>query len=284
LATEDLMAKGRASSLGEKALASAEQHGRSLKAVNAKLADLVASLRDQKERLLVYTRTGAPRTTGEEEVHMDPGSMDATEAAELALARVALQQKEEEQARLRERLAEIELENRRVCDEFVAVQEQNVGLVGLYAAIERLHGAPTRGDVLVAIQEIVINLIGSEELALFELTSDGRRLVPALAFGIEEDALEEIPVGSGTVGRTVAEGKAYVAGEDAPPGRPEDRQLTACIPLKFEDKATGALAIYGLLAHKHALTDLDHGIFSLLERHAGLALHLRTPERPTGAR
>jgi GAF domain len=284
LATEDIMTKDRVPGLGEKALASAELHGRSLKAVNAKLADLVASLREQRERLSGYTRSGAPRAISEDEVRMDPSSMDMTEGAELALARVALQHRDEEQARLRDRIAEIEAENRRVCDEFVAVQEQNAGLVGLYAAIERLHGAPTRSEVLAAIQEIVINLVGSEELALFELTSDGRRLAPALAFGIDRGGLKEIAVGSGTVGRTVAEGKAYVAGDEGALADPEDRHVTACIPLKVGDKATGALAIYGLLGHKHSLTDLDLEIFSLLERHAALALHFRSPEHPTGAR
>lgn len=280
------MTKGRAAGLGEKALASADRHCQRLKAVNAKLADLVASLRDQKERLSVYTRTSTPRTTSGEEVQMDSSSTDRTEIADLTLAREALQCHQEEQARLRERVVEIEVENRRLCDEFVAVQEQNASLVSLFAAIERLHAAPTRSEVLAAIQEIVVNQIGSEELALFELTPDGQRLTPTLAFGVEGTRLHEVPLGSGTIGRTVAEGKAYVAmaeGEGASADR-EDPHITACIPLKFEDRAAGALAIYRLLGHKPSVTDLDRELFSLLERHAGLALHFRAPEQHIGAR
>lgn len=278
------MTKDQAPGLADKALSAAERHGRSLKAVNEKLADLVASLRDQKQRLAEYSRSGTPQAAGQEEARMDSSPTDKTLAEELVLAREALERRDEEQARLRDRLAEIEAENRRVCDEFVAVQEQNAELVSLYAAIERLHGAPTRTELLAAIQEIVINVIGSEELALFELTPDGRRLAPALAFGIASDRLKEIAVGSGAVGRAAAEGRPYVAGDGGAPAPAEDPHLTACVPLKLGDKVTGALVIYGLLGHKPALTDFDRELFSLLERHAALALHFRAQERPTGTR
>jgi GAF domain-containing protein len=275
--------KDRPPRLADKALSSTERHGRSLKAVNEKLAELVASLRDHKERLSAYSRSGPPPATGNEEVEMEATTKETALATELSLAREALNHRHEEQARLRDRLSEIEAENRRVCDEFVAVQEQNADLVALYAAIEQLHGAATRADVIRAIQEVVINMVGSEEFALFELTPDGRRLAPVLAFGVSSGP-EEIEVGCGTVGHAAAAGSPYVAaagGAVAPPGAPPP---TACVPLKVGDRVTGALVIYTLLAHKPALTDFDHELFSLLERHAALALHFRAPERPAGAR
>jgi hypothetical protein len=260
------MTKDLAPGLAERALFSAERHGRSLKAVNEKLADLVASLRDQKQRLSASSRPGEPAAAGKREMPMDSSPGERSPAAELAVAQRALQDREEEQARLRDRLAEIEAENRRVSDEFVAVQDQNAELVSLYAAIERLHGAPTRTDVVTAIQEIVVNLVGSEEFALFELTPDGRRLSPAHAFGVKASSLKEIAVGS-----------------EAAAARDELR-LAAFVPLKLGEKVTGAVAIYRLLAHKSALTDFDRELFSVLERHAALALHFRAPERPTGSR
>jgi len=278
------MTKNDVPGLAEKALSSAERHGRSLKVANQKLAELVASLRDQKQRLVEYSQSAAPpEAGGKVEAPMDSGPTERTLAAELALAREALQQHQQKQDRLRDHLAEIESENRRLCDDYVAVQEQNAALVGLYAAIERLHGALDRNEVFTAIQEIVVNVVGSEELALFDLTPDGRRLAPAHTFGIDADRLKEIAVGSGAVGRAAVEGRVYVAGEDGAKAFPEDPHLTACIPLKLGDRVTGALAIYRLLDHKPALTDFDRELFALLERHAALALHFRPPERP-GAR
>ncbi len=276
------MPKDQGPGLAEKALSSAERHRQGLKVVNEKLAEIVASLRDQKQRLAGYS--SPPAAGGKGEAQMDSSTTERALVAELALAREALEQREVEQGRLRDRLAEIERENRRVCDEFVAVQEQNAELVSLYAAIERLHGAPTRIEVLTAIQEIVVNVVGSEEFALFELTPDGRRLAPAHAFGIDVGGLKEIAIGSGTVGRAAAEGKPYVAGEGGAPVPPEDPHLAACVPLKLGDEVTGALAIYRLLGHKPALTDFDRELFALLERHAGLALHFRAPDRRTAAR
>ena len=187
----------------EKALTSSQRHGQSLRAVNEKLADLVASLRDQQKRLVEFSHSGAPPASrGEAPVASD--LPQRTMAAELALACEALEHRRQQEERIRARLAEIQEENRRLCDDYVAVQKQNSDLASLYAAVERLHGAAERPEVLAAIQEIVVDMVGSEELALFELTPDGRRLAPAHAFGIDPDDLREIEVGAATVGQAAA--------------------------------------------------------------------------------
>ncbi len=277
------MVKNQSFGPAEKALSSAQRHGQSLRAVNEKLADLVVSLRENKQRLVEYSQSRAPPASGGEgkaamTSDLPQGTLavdlpQRTLAAELARANEALEHSQREGERIRERLAEIQDENRRLCDEYVAVQQQNSDLVNLYAAVERLHSAPDRAEVLAAIQEIVVNLIGSEELALFELSPDGRRFAPAHAFGIDADDLQEIPVGSGTVGRVAAHGMPAIAGEEGAPALEEASHLTACIPLKLGDKVTGALAIYRLVGHKQSLTDLDREIFAVLEKHAALALH-----------
>lgn len=279
------MAKNTSPGLAEKALSSAERHGRSLQSVNEKLADLVASLRDQKQRLSTYSQPVAPQQgvpAAERATPRDPaGARDAAdETAELASAREALRLRDEEDARLRARLAEIETENRRVGEEFAAIQMQNAELVALYAAVEQLHGAPTRSDVLTAIQEILINVVGSEEFELFETGPGGDRLVPAHGFGVEARKLEPIAVGDGSIGRAAASGRPWVAGEDAG----DDPPLAACVPLRIGERLAGAVAIYSFLGHKPAVTDLDRAIFEMLERHAALALHLREPRRAGGAR
>jgi hypothetical protein len=279
------MAKDQPPRPKEKELSPAERHHQGLKAVNEKLAELVASLRDQKQHFSEHPRRAAPPADGGKgAARMDSSPTETTLAAELALARAALEQREAEDRKLRDRLADIEAENRRVCDEFVAVQEQNAELVSLYAAVERLHAAPDRSEVLAAIQEIVVNVVGSEELALFELTPDGNRLAPTHAFGVDTDTLGEIAMGSGAVGRAAAEGRSWIAGERAAPASPAEPHVTACVPLKVGDRVTGALVIYSLLGHKPALTSFDRELFALLERHAALALHFRALDRRTGAR
>lgn len=261
----------------EKVLSSSQQHGEGLRAVKDKLADLVSSLRDQKERLARYSPAavdGSGATAA--------ASFESAPAAELTLAREALEQARRRDEDIRERLAAIQRDNERLCHEYAAVQQQNSDLAFLFAAVQRLYGAVDRDDVLGAIQEIVANLLGSEELAVFELSSDGSRLVPAHAFGLEPAEARDVAVGSGTVGRVAAEGVPFVAadGDLAPPDPPH---LTACVPLELGGRVAGALAVYRLLAHKSALGDLDRELLALLTKHAATALRVAALREATTA-
>jgi GAF domain-containing protein len=266
----------------EKVLSSAEQHGQGLRAVNEKLADLVTALRDQKVRLARYSNAGGtppPLAGVPGDEPPPPEAADRPASAELALARAELEQGRREHDGIRERLAEIQRDNERLCDEYASIQEQNSDLVTLFAALERLYGATGRGDALAAIQEIVVNLVGSEELAIFELSKDGRLLFPAHAFGLAPAALRVVTVGCGTIGRVAADGVAFVAAEGEA-SSPDPGGLTACIPLKLGDRVTGALAVYGLLGHKHALRAVDRELLALIEKHAAAALRTSALREP----
>src|SRR5512139_1140161 len=90
--------------------APAERHARDLRQVSERLAELVASLRAEKERLAPQAWVAAPAA---------PTSLEKRRlAAELALAREAADHAHEQRELLRQRLAEIEAENRRLCDDF----------------------------------------------------------------------------------------------------------------------------------------------------------------------
>jgi hypothetical protein len=252
-----------------------ERHARDLRRVSERLAELVSSLHAEKERLgpqaWVAAPAAAPAAPGgpaEEPADLEKRRL----AAELALAREAADHAREERRRLHERLVEIEAENRRLCDDFVAVEQQSTELAQRCVALERIHGAATREETLAALQEIVVNVIGSEELAIFERR--GAALELAQSFGVDPEPLRAVPVGRGAVGRTAATGETWLA-ERAGAPEPGDEELTAVIPLRAGDEVAGVLAVYRLLGHKPALTDGDHALLELLSAHAGLALRLR---------
>jgi hypothetical protein len=258
------------------AAASGERHGRDLQKVNETLRELVASLRTDRERLAADARahTPAPAPPPAIAPACDDEPIDLEKkrlAAELALAREAAAHATEERERLRARLAEIEAENQRMCDDYVAVQEKSTDLAQLYVALERIHGGLSRADTLAAVQEIVINVVGSEELAVFERR--GERLALVQSFGIDPEPWREVRADLGALGRA-ARGTLYVAGREGPPA-PGEEDFTACIPLRVADRVLGVLAIFRLLGHKPVLGELDSAIFDLLSAHAGLALHLR---------
>jgi GAF domain-containing protein len=46
----------------------------------------------------------------------------------------------------------------------------------------------------------------------------------------------------------------------------------ACIPLRIEDRAVGAIVVFSLLAQKAAFVTVDRELFKLLGAHAGATL------------
>lgn len=125
------------------------------------------------------------------------------------------------------------------------LEQQHAHLTCLYVACSRLHASPDREDVIAAIHEIVINLIGCEELAVYE--KHGERLSLISSFGIE------------------------------PGNTPAFENATAVVPLVLDGRETGAIVLFRLLDHKPGLEPIDHELFELLTTHAATALHATAP-------
>lgn len=235
-----------------------------LKGVNDRLREVIAELKTNRERLQSREEVLAPSSASGD----TPEHAQRRLETELQAAREELELRRAEEEKLRSRLAEIEREHRQVCEDYVAAQEQRSSFASFFVALSRLHGTVERREVLAAIQEVVVNVLGSEELALFELDPGGR-LRAVYSMGVPASRLAEVPAGDGTIGRS-ALGQAFVAGGAA---RSEDPDLTTCIPLKVGDRVIGALAVWRLLAHKPFLTDADLELIELLSTHAGTALY-----------
>jgi hypothetical protein len=184
-----------------------------------------------------------------------------------------------------ERLAAMEAERRAYLERYLSVEEQNSNVSSLYVAMLRLHGSIDHADVLAAIREIVINLVGSEELVIFETNVEGTALIVSSAIGVDASTLARIPFGKGIIGQCAAGAKTYLAKEDsAPPPREGEGDLTACVPLVVDGAVTGAIAIFRLLRHKPKLEAIDHELFALLGTHGASALYCTSVVRSTGSR
>jgi hypothetical protein len=256
--------------------ASVTRQGRDMQQVNEKLRDLIGTLQSSRDRLTevrAATAAEAPATADAAVTAEAPSrSLEARRLeADLALAREQLALAAAEREVLRASLAALETEHRRVCDQFVESEGQTGELVQLFATLQQIHGAAGLEELLQALQEVVINVIGSEELAIFVLRDGVLHL--ARSFGVDPEPLRRIPLGQGTIGRAAQAGSLYVAGRDGPP---EDDRLTACLPLVANGAVVGALAIFRLLGHKPGLSPSDQALFDLLVQHAGQALRLRS--------
>jgi len=194
-------------------------------------------------------------------------------ATEVSETRERLERCEIEERRLKDALARTESESREVSEQFVAVERTTTGFASLYIATERLHGSLDRHEVLLAIEEIITNLIGCEELAVFEIDRDAAALVLAASMGIDEARFARIPLGQEPIGIVAMTGEPYIAASSRGEEGVVDPALTACIPLKLGDTVTGVIAIFRLLSQKVGLTASDRELLELLIPHAALALH-----------
>jgi len=169
-----------------------------------------------------------------------------------------------ELARLRARFDEITGESHRFAEQYQHIEEQSSNLANLYVASYQLHNSVDRGDVLTAIQEIVINLIGSEQLAIYDRRDEGPFRLAA-SFGFDDGTLATAVNGEYAVEK-LGEGHVFRDPLDMQP-------LTACVPLRIDGRDIGAILIFRLLDHKPGLQPVDHELFDLLGVHASTALY-----------
>ena len=180
---------------------------------------------------------------------------------ELRVLRDELLASRAQQEQLAQKLQEIRGESERRFAEYVKLETVNANLANLYVASYQLHSTLRRESVNAAIAEIIVNLIGSEEFAMYERDERGsfRRIV---SVGIDPDE----PIATHErVAQATASGETWVSAQHG--------DLTACIPLKIDSAVTGFIVIRRLLAHKAGLEPLDLELFDLLGTHAAMALY-----------
>jgi len=91
------------------------------------------------------------------------------------------------------------------------------------------------------------------------------------SFGIDESDWAVVPISKGTIGSVARTGTLFLTTADAAPRETLERTLTACLPLKLDDKVVGVIAIFSLLQQKTGLEPVDHELLDLLESHAASA-------------
>jgi hypothetical protein len=233
---------------------------------------LVASLQVEKETLADKAREIQQALSANEALRALAASLEAEMNRlheQVVALRAANERHESEQQRLKSQLDRTREESQSYSSRYAEIETQNSNLANLYVASYRLHGTLDRKEVIDTLQEIIANLIGSEEAGLYELNAAKQTLELVASFGLAPDGRRSLPLASGRVGQAARSGEIFVA----EPGVPEDGGLTACIPLKLDGKVTGAIAIHRLLPQKSGFEEVDRELFELLATHAATALY-----------
>ncbi len=174
-----------------------------------------------------------------------------------------------------ERLCEVERElaatrsaNRELELRCSELETQNFELASLYTASSQLH-VTCREAVLTAMQEIIVNLIGSEQFAICDI--DAPALTVLASVGVDAGEVRWTP----RLLQAVNRAQTFVGSPAgaSPEGDEDESEPLVCLPLRAQEKVIGAVVVFGLLSHKSEFEPLDHQLFDLLGALAGPALY-----------
>jgi hypothetical protein len=202
-------------------------------------------------------------------VQLENNLADAT-GEELFRLRAENEQLSRRVERLERRFVEVEAENRDFAQRYIQVEEQNEALANLYVASYQLHSTLDPNEVIQIIDEIIINLIGAEEFAVFLIDEQTRELVlMGGELGCRTFPKGRVSFGEGVEGQVAATRTIFRGGTDADGKSPEG---LFCMPLRIKEDLIGVISIYKLLDHKKGFTPLDYELLNLLAGHAATAL------------
>jgi|CXWL01.1.fsa_nt_gi hypothetical protein len=189
------------------------------------------------------------------------------------------------QDQLHQQLGSVEKENHWYSAQFLEVERRNNDLAHLYVATYRLHGTLDRREVLQAIEEIVINLIGSEVFGVFERVPGADRFELISSFGLTAARFPEgVVPGRGVLGRVAQTGETFLVDGETEGALSTEENLTACIPLKIDQRVLGLVAIFDLLPQKGGqLAPLDRELIDVLATQAAPAVYCSSLHARYGA-
>ena len=241
-------------------------------------SDYVQKVRDDTQRYLreLLAETDRLRLVAAEattEVHR-LGEENRALGARLREREEELSRFREEHAQLADQLSATTNERERFLRDFVDLEQRNNDLANLYVATYSLHGTLDEQDVVRAIAEIVINLIGCEQFGLFDLDAGSQELRLIHAFGLPAHVDAKLDASRGILGRAIERGEVVVLENSAAADLAHERGLTACVPLKVGSHVSGALLLFELLPQKRGrLAAIDTELLELLAAQAGPAVH-----------
>jgi nitrate/nitrite-specific signal transduction histidine kinase len=184
---------------------------------------------------------------------------------------------------LEHRLRQLENENRSLNELCSQLQEQNEAISNLYVAKHRLHASLDAAEVMRIVRDIMVELVGGKEFAIY-LLDPRQKVLRRVTGGGTVKHPETVALGDGHLGRVASVGRPFYLETMGERERSSDLPL-AVIPLRSESESIGIIAIWQLLPHKNGFTPVDHQLLELVAEHAPTALksaHLH--QKSKGAR
>jgi len=146
------------------------------------------------------------------------------------------------------------------------VEAELAHLVRLRVASQRLHESLNERELLDILQDLLVNLVGSEMLGIFELDPGRPELVLRVSMGIDAERFRRLPLGEGPIGQAARTGSSWLAGQ-------AEEGPRACVPLRLGSRLLGMMVLFELLPHKPRLQPEDRELLELLATEGARALY-----------
>lgn len=169
--------------------------------------------------------------------------------AEVRQLRTELLEAHRELSRVRAQHEQLVAINRDMSSQLMASSQLNGELLRANVAFRRLLESRDSAEALRAIEEILINIIGTEDFVVLLATETPRmRIVAGMGYALE------------------------LAGQSTPTVEELELASHRVIPMHVDDHLVGAIVIGALLPHRDALGHADEEVLELISAFAATAV------------
>jgi len=173
----------------------------------------------------------------------------------------------------------LEAENIQLTERALGAEQRLARAAQLYASVSQLHQTAETDEVVIVVKEIVANLLGCEEMGVYDVWPQGPLCTYVDGIGLDADRFGTLPPTHALVREAITTGVVVVPAEPAADpilGRP----VSAIVPLHDQGAVCGIVVLFQLLRQKPKLEAADIDLLEAVAAHAGRALiHARLRER-----
>ena len=180
---------------------------------------------------------------------------------------------------LERRVEALETENLQLTERVLGAEQRLVRAAQLYASVAELHKTSDTDEVVTVIKEIVANLLGCEEMGVYDVQPLGPVCTYVDGIGLDANVYGHLPPAHPVVRSALASRDVVVPSD--PHAEPlNGLPVFAVVPLVDGNEVCGLVILFSLLRQKTRIDAADRDLLEALATHAGRALiHARLREQ-----
>ncbi|HEY1956622.1 MAG TPA: GAF domain-containing protein [Polyangiaceae bacterium] len=184
-----------------------------------------------------------------------------------------IKQLEKEKQDLLSHVHEAEMQSTRFGARFHEMEEELSKLANVYVASYQLHSTLNLQLVVKHLKELLQQLVGAQRYAVYMADPPRKNLMLVAGENIDEKKNARIPLGGDD---TSAAERVFLTGHsqitEGPLEKASERAPAAVLPMHFDDRVVGVIAIHTVFPQKPSFGPVDFELFKMLGAHAASAL------------